>query len=45
MTAGVQFHNMVSVSLGGVGTINHVINNSAGPANVGNQVIYLVSGP
>ena len=44
MKAGVQFHNMVSVSLGGVGTINHVINNTAGPANTANQIIYLVSG-
>ncbi|MET7393285.1 discoidin domain-containing protein [Dactylosporangium sp. NPDC005572] len=43
--AGIQFHNMVSVSLGGVGTINHVINNTAGPANTANQIVYVTSGP
>jgi hypothetical protein len=30
---GVKFHNMITVSLGGVGTINHVINNTGGPSN------------
>ncbi|MFC9691075.1 RICIN domain-containing protein [Kribbella sp. NPDC056951] len=29
----VKFHNMVTVSLGGKGTIAHVINNSGGPSN------------
>ncbi len=43
--SGIAFHNMVSVSLGGVGTINHVINNTAGPANTANQIIYVTSGP
>ncbi|RCG24003.1 sialidase [Sphaerisporangium album] len=43
--AGVRFHDLVSVSLGGVGTIAHVVNNTGGPANTANQVIYLVSNP
>ncbi|MFC5000007.1 discoidin domain-containing protein [Dactylosporangium cerinum] len=43
--SGIQFRNMVSVSLGGVGTINHVINNTAGPANTANQIIYVTAGP
>ncbi|WP_329102329.1 discoidin domain-containing protein [Micromonospora sp. NBC_01699] len=42
---GVRFRNMVSVSLGGVGTINHVINNVGGPANQANQTIYVVNYP
>ncbi|GAA0585388.1 RICIN domain-containing protein [Streptomyces crystallinus] len=44
-TAGVRFHDMVTVSLGGTGTINHVINNSGGSANSSNNVVNLVSGP
>jgi hypothetical protein len=31
--------------LGGVGTINHVINNTGGPANATNQVAYLNNFP
>ncbi|WP_326556845.1 discoidin domain-containing protein [Micromonospora sp. NBC_01796] len=42
---GVKFHNMVSVSLGGVGTINRVINNTGGPANQAAQTIYVVNYP
>ncbi|MFI6757737.1 discoidin domain-containing protein [Micromonospora sp. NPDC050417] len=42
---GVRFHNMVSVSLGGVGTINRVINNTGGPANQATQTIYVVNYP
>ncbi|SMC62439.1 Ricin-type beta-trefoil lectin domain-containing protein [Kibdelosporangium aridum] len=35
----VRFHNIVGVSLGGgVGTINRLINNTAGPINTGNPV-------
>ena len=30
---GVRFHNMITVSLGGRGTINRVINNTGGPSN------------
>jgi hypothetical protein len=36
---------MVTVSLGGTGTIAHVINNSGAASNSGHQVTYLVSGP
>ena len=42
---GVQFHDLVTVSLGGVGTIEHVINDTGGTANSSNQVIDLVSYP
>jgi hypothetical protein len=44
-TAGVRFHDLVSVSLGGVGTINRVINDAGATANLANQVSYLVSYP
>jgi hypothetical protein len=44
-TAGVRFHDLVSVSLGGVGTISNVINNTGGTANAVNQQRYLVSYP
>jgi hypothetical protein len=43
--AGVKFHNMVTVSLGGKGTISHVINNTGAAVNTGHQVTDLVSGP
>jgi len=42
---GVRFTNMVIVSLGGVGTINRVINNTGGPANATTQVVYLTNYP
>ncbi|MEV4317436.1 discoidin domain-containing protein [Actinocrispum sp. NPDC049592] len=38
--AGVRFHGLVSVSLGGVGTIDHVINNTGAAANLANQQSY-----
>jgi hypothetical protein len=41
-TPGVRFHNMVTVSLGGVGTIEHVINNTGNPAN---QISHLTRYP
>ncbi|MFF3856440.1 discoidin domain-containing protein [Micromonospora sp. NPDC002575] len=41
----VRFTNMVTVSLGGVGTINRVVNNSGGTANTANQVVYLTNYP
>jgi hypothetical protein len=44
-TAGVQFHDLLTVSLGGVGTINHVINQTGTTANTANQVVYLLSYP
>ena len=43
--AGVRFHDMVTVSLGGTGTISHVINNSGGPSNSSSNVANLVSFP
>ena len=43
--AGVKFHNMVTVSLGGIGTISHVINNTGDAVNSGHQVTSIVSGP
>ena len=43
--AGVRFHDMVTVSLGGTGTISHVINNSGGPSNSSSNVANLVSYP
>ena len=42
---GVRFHNMVTVSLGGTGTISHVINNTGAAVNTSHQVTDLVSGP
>ncbi|WP_232075688.1 discoidin domain-containing protein [Phytohabitans suffuscus] len=36
-TPGVRFHNLVTVSLGGVGTINRIINNTGGTANTATQ--------
>ena len=44
-TPGVRFHDLVTVSLGGVGTIDHVINNAGATANLANQQSYLVSYP
>ncbi|MFJ5218650.1 RICIN domain-containing protein [Streptomyces sp. NPDC088354] len=43
--SGVRFHDMVTVSLGGTGTISHVINNTGGPSNSSTNVANLVSGP
>jgi hypothetical protein len=45
VTSGVKFHNMVTVSLGGVGTISHVINNTGTAVNSSHTVTDLVSGP
>ena len=42
---GVKFHDMVTVSLGGTGTISHVINNTGAAVNSGHQVTSIVSGP
>jgi hypothetical protein len=44
-TSGVKFHDMVTVSLGGVGTINHIINYTGGPSNSSHNVADLVSYP
>ena len=43
--AGVKFHDMAVVSLGGVGTISHIINNTGGPANSTTNNVYLVNFP
>ncbi|MFF8731629.1 RICIN domain-containing protein [Streptomyces sp. NPDC015171] len=43
--AGVRFTSMVTVSLGGTGTISHVINNTGGPSNSGSNVANLTSYP
>ncbi|MFC1416599.1 RICIN domain-containing protein [Streptacidiphilus cavernicola] len=44
-TSGVKLHDMVTVSLGGVGTISHIVNSTGGPSNSGNNVADLVSYP
>lgn len=41
----VRFQNMVTVSLGGTGTIRHVINDRGGPSNASTNVANLVSYP
>lgn len=45
VNSNVRFTNMVTVSLGGVGTINRVINNAGGTANAANQTVYLTTYP
>jgi hypothetical protein len=44
-TPGVKFHDMVTVSLGGTGTISHIINNTGGPSNSASNVANLVNFP
>ena len=44
-TAGVKFHSMVTVSLGGTGTISHIINNAGGPSNSSTNVAQWVNFP
>ncbi|MFG3009243.1 RICIN domain-containing protein [Streptomyces cinerochromogenes] len=41
----VRFTSMVTVSLGGTGTISHVINNTGGPSNAASNVADLVRYP
>ncbi|MGW7382719.1 RICIN domain-containing protein [Streptomyces sp. NPDC054794] len=41
----VRFTSMVTVSLGGTGTISHVINNTGGPSNSGSNVADLTNYP
>jgi hypothetical protein len=38
---GTMFHNMTTVSLGGVGEITHVINQYGNSANAGSSVVRL----
>ncbi|SDT82502.1 Ricin-type beta-trefoil lectin domain-containing protein [Streptomyces sp. TLI_053] len=42
---GVRFHDLVTVSLGGTGTINHIINSTGGPSNSTTNVANLVAYP
>jgi hypothetical protein len=44
-TSGVRLHDMVTVSLGGVGTISHIVNNTGGPSDSSNSVAKLTSYP
>ncbi|MFJ6198045.1 discoidin domain-containing protein [Micromonospora sp. NPDC092111] len=44
-TPNVRLTNMVTVSLGGVGTINRVVNDTGGTANAANQIVYLTNNP
>ena len=43
--SGVRFHGLVTVSLGGVGTINRVINDTGEAANLPHQVSYVANYP
>ncbi|MBP0460042.1 RICIN domain-containing protein [Streptomyces montanisoli] len=43
--SGSSFHDMVTVSLGGDGTIRHIINDSGGQVTNGTMTQYLTSGP
>ena len=43
--SGVKLHDMAIVSLGGVGTISRVVNDTGGPANSSTNNAYLVSFP
>ncbi|HEX4721546.1 MAG TPA: RICIN domain-containing protein [Pseudonocardiaceae bacterium] len=43
--SGIAFHDMVTVSLGGTGTIQHIINNNGGTVNSGTTVTDLTTGP
>jgi hypothetical protein len=45
ITPGVRFHNMVTVSLGGTGTISRIINNTGGPSNSSRNVANLANYP
>jgi hypothetical protein len=43
--SGLHFTDLLTVSLGGIGTIIHVINETGATANSANQVVDLVSYP
>jgi hypothetical protein len=43
--SGVRFHGLVTVSLGGVGTINRVVNDTGEVANLPHQVSYVANYP
>ncbi|GAA0369356.1 RICIN domain-containing protein [Streptomyces blastmyceticus] len=42
---GVRFHDLVTVSLGGTGTIRHIVNDTGGPSDATTNVAYLRSYP
>lgn len=44
-TPGVRFHHLTAVSLGGTGTIRHVVNDTGGPADSGNNVATVTEYP
>ena len=44
-TPGVSFHGLVTVSLGGTGTINNIVNDAGGAVNSGNSVADLADYP
>ncbi|MFE0193809.1 coagulation factor 5/8 type domain-containing protein [Streptomyces sp. NPDC058989] len=44
-TPGVRLHDMVTVSLGGTGTIHHVVNDTGGPSDAQRNVANLVGYP
>ncbi len=45
-TSGVKFHDMVTVVLGGAGTISHIINSTGGAAvTPSSNVAYLTTYP
>jgi hypothetical protein len=44
-TPGVKFHDLLTVSLGGVGTISNIINNTGGAVNSTTNNAYLASYP
>ncbi|GAA2592395.1 chitobiase/beta-hexosaminidase C-terminal domain-containing protein [Winogradskya consettensis] len=43
--AGVKLHDMAAVSLGGIGTISHIVNDTGAAANSSNNNSYLVNFP
>jgi hypothetical protein len=45
VNASVKFHDMVTVSISGLGTIAHVINNTGGPSNSSTNVATVTSVP
>ncbi|HMG64139.1 MAG TPA: coagulation factor 5/8 type domain-containing protein, partial [Streptosporangiaceae bacterium] len=45
VTANVKFHDLLTVSLGGVGTITHVINSTGDTADATTNNVYLPSFP
>jgi hypothetical protein len=42
-SSGVQWHDMVTVSLGGTGTISHIVDNNGSTVNSGSTVAYLTT--